>query len=477
MQILGFSTQWCRWINAGCVSSRASILVNGSPTSEFSLKRGLRQGDPLSPFLFIMVMEASGLKININKSDLYGVRVSSEEVTQMVEAPEALINLLESLYASFFWGASGDKKKTAWIKWSNILASHDRGLGVGSLKAFNMSLLLKWRWRLLNHPYALWVKVVKAIHGEEVGFELLGSQSSGIWARIEMSLFVLASIVYFISTEIRIASLNTVMLMVIGLGIGIGIYMEIKERKGLNEFKSLGTRQSWWLVDSHRGQLDVKTAFFHGNLKEVIYMRQPPRYEQDDMLIAYKSKAKIGSTKSFLKRGFDMKDLREAKKILSMEIVRDRSRKILRVSQSGYISKILNNFRIDNGKSVQIPLGGHFKLSLKDFPIRDCDVERMSKVPFANTVGSLMYLMVCTRPDIAYAVSIVSRYLANSDYAKDPDKGRSITGYAFLVQGCVVSWNETLQHVVAHSTTKAEYMALTEAVNEAIWLKGLLEEL
>nr|GEW95435.1 basic 7S globulin 2-like [Tanacetum cinerariifolium] len=77
------------------------------------------------------------------------------------------------------------------------------------------------------------------------------------------------------------------------------------------------------------------------------------------------------------------KDLLDKAKgnVLGMEIVRDRSRKILRVSQSGYISKILNNFRIDNGKSVQMPLGGHFKLSLKDCPIRDCDVERMSKVP------------------------------------------------------------------------------------------------
>nr|GFC81380.1 retrotransposon protein, putative, Ty1-copia subclass [Tanacetum cinerariifolium] len=227
------------------------------------------------------------------------------------------------------------------------------------------------------------------------------------------------------------------------------------------------------------------------------------------MLIACKIKAEIGSTKSLLKREFDMKDLGEAKKILGMEIVRDRSRKILRVSQFGYISNILNNFRIDNGKSVQMPLGGHFKLSLKDCPVRDCDVERMSKVPYANAVGSLMYLMVCTRPDIAYAVSIVSRYLANpgkshwevvkwilkylrgtanvgliygtnrdnymdvtgfvdSDYAKDPDKGRSITGYAFLVQGCVVSWKATLQHVVALSTTEAEHMALTKAVKEAI---------
>nr|GEY96154.1 hypothetical protein [Tanacetum cinerariifolium] len=136
----------------------------------------------------------------------------------------------------------------------------------------------------------------------------------------------------------------------------------------------------------------------------------------DDMLIACKSKAEILSTKSLLKREFDMKDLREAKKILGMEIVRDWSHKILRVSQS-----------------------------------RNCDVERMSKVSYANAVGSLMNLMVCTRPDIAYAISIVSRYLANpgfvdSDYVKDPDK-------------------------------EAKYMALTEAVKEAIWLKGLLEEL
>nr|GEV46693.1 retrovirus-related Pol polyprotein from transposon TNT 1-94 [Tanacetum cinerariifolium] len=65
----------------------------------------------------------------------------------------------------------------------------------------------------------------------------------------------------------------------------------------------------------------------------------------------------------------------------------------------------------------------------------------------------------------------------DSDYAKDPGKGRSITGYTFLVHGCVVSWKATLQYVVSLSTTEAEYMAFTEAVKEAIWLRGLLEEL
>ncbi|GKB73282.1 retrotransposon protein, putative, ty1-copia subclass [Tanacetum coccineum] len=197
----------------------------------------------------------------------------------------------------------------------------------------------------------------------------------------------------------------------------------------------------------------------------------------DDMLVACKSKSEIEYTKGLPRKEFAMKELGPARKILGMEIVRNRGSRTLKVSQSGYVQKILNNYRMDKGKSVSVPLGAHFKVSLKD-----C---------------SLMYLMVCTRPDIAYAVSIVSRYLANpglvygrdrgkhvdvdgfmdADYAKDPDKGRSITRYVFMVHGCVVSWKATLQHVVALSTTEAEYMALTEAVKESIWLKGLLIEL
>nr|GEW55463.1 retrotransposon protein, putative, Ty1-copia subclass [Tanacetum cinerariifolium] len=235
-------------------------------------------------------------------------------------------------------------------------------------------------------------------------------------------------------------------------------------------------------------QLDVKTSFLHGNLKETIYMRQPPGFEEgtgnkefatcmhiylllyvDDMLIACKSMSEIEYTKGLLRKEFDMKELGPARKILGMEIFRDRGNRTLKVSQSGYVQKILNNYRVDNGKSVFVPLGAHFKVSLKDCQSNDWDVEIISKVPYANVVGSLMYLMVCTRSDIAYAVSIVSRYLANpgknhweavkwilkylkgtadvglvygrdqgkhvdvdgfvdADYAKDPEKGRLITG-------------------------------------------------
>ncbi|GJY63620.1 retrovirus-related pol polyprotein from transposon TNT 1-94 [Tanacetum coccineum] len=161
-----------------------------------------------------------------------------------------------------------------------------------------------------------------------------------------------------------------------------------------------------------------------------------------------------------------MKERGPTRKILGVEIVRDRGSRTLKVSQSIYMQLIMNNFRVDNGKSVSVSLGAHFKVSLKDCPSSDWDVERMSTVPYANVVG-LVY-----GRDQGKHVDVDG--FVDANYAKDPNKGRSIIGYVFMVHGCIVSWKAALQHVVALSTTEAKYMALMKAVKESIWLKGAI---
>nr|XP_033509537.1 secreted RxLR effector protein 161-like [Nicotiana tomentosiformis] len=150
----------------------------------------------------------------------------------------------------------------------------------------------------------------------------------------------------------------------------------------------------------------------------------------------------------------------------------------------------------ENTKSVSIPLAPHFKLSVAMSPKNEAEREYMSRVPYANAVGSLMYAMVYTRPDILHAIGVVSRYMhdpgkehwqaedsqylvgyCDSDYEGDLDKRRSTTSYVFTFINTQVSWKSTLQSMVALSTTEAEYMAITEAVNETIWLQGLLKDL
>ena len=223
--------------------------------------------------------------------------------------------------------------------------------------------------------------------------------------------------------------------------------------------------------------------------------------------------------KAELSKDFEMKDLGEAKKILGMEIARDRQRGILCLTQKRYLKKVLQRLGMsEKTKLVSTPLAPHFKLSASQCPKTEEEREYMSKVPYSNAVGSLMYAMVCIRPDISHAVGTVSRYMHNpgkehwlavkwilryiqktldvglifekddmdgqhvvgycdSDYAGDLDKRRSTTGYVFTLAKAPVSWKSTLQSTVALSTTEAEYMAITEAVKEAIWLQGLLDDL
>ena len=108
-------------------------------------------------------------------------------------------------------------------------------------------------------------------------------------------------------------------------------------------------------------------------------------------------------------------------------------------------------------------------------------MDHMSKVPYVSTIGSLMYAIVCTRPDIAHAVGVVSRFMSKPGkqhweavkWILRYLKGSSNTSFCFTA----ISWASNLQKIVTLSTTEAEYVATTEAGNEMIWLHGFLDEL
>nr|GEZ46301.1 retrovirus-related Pol polyprotein from transposon TNT 1-94 [Tanacetum cinerariifolium] len=216
---------------------------------------------------------------------------------------------------------------------------------------------------------------------------------------------------------------------------------------------------------------------------------------------------------------------RPAKQILGIRIFCDRGAKKLHILQEQYIEKVLRRFNMDKAKVVSSPLTLNFKLTDKDCPSSKKNIEKMDRVPYASAVGSLMYAMVCTRPDLAHAVGVVSRFLSNpgkkhweavkwifrylravgslmyamvctrpdlahavgvvsrflsnpdSDLAGNKDNMKSTSGYLMTFAGGAVSWQSRLQNYVALSTTESEYVAAMEACKELLWLKRFLQEL
>ena len=133
----------------------------------------------------------------------------------------------------------------------------------------------------------------------------------------------------------------------------------------------------------------------------------------DDILIVGHDAAKIEKLKRELSKSFAIKDLGPAKQILGMKIVRDRKKTKLWLSQERYIEKVLKRFNKSKVKLVVSPLVGHFKLSSKQCATSEKEKQDMKNMPYASAMGSLMYVIVCTRPDIAHGVGDVNRFLSN----------------------------------------------------------------
>ena len=114
-----------------------------------------------------------------------------------------------------------------------------------------------------------------------------------------------------------------------------------------------------------------------------------------------------------LAKSFTMKDLGDVKKILGVRITGDMKNRKLTLSRVEYIEKVLERFRMQNAKPVSTPLSNHFKLSKEMCIETHEEIDYMSRISYSLAVGSLMYAMVCTRPDIAHVVGVVSGYMNN----------------------------------------------------------------
>ncbi|KAL0357412.1 UNVERIFIED_CONTAM: Retrovirus-related Pol polyprotein from transposon TNT 1-94 [Sesamum calycinum] len=106
------------------------------------------------------------------------------------------------------------------------------------------------------------------------------------------------------------------------------------------------------------------------------------------------------------------KDLSEASYILGIKLFRDRSKRILGMTQNSYVEKVLKRFKMEHSKRVFLPMRHGVKLSNKQSPKTDDELKRILDIPYASTVGRSQHAVQCTRPDIAYALSVMSRYQA-----------------------------------------------------------------
>ena len=318
----------------------------------------------------------------------------------------------------------------------------------------------------------------------------------------------------------------------------------------------------------HFHQMDVKTAFLHGKLKEEIYMavpegvdarpgtvcrlmkslyglKQSPRFWNDrfnqqivkmgfersrhdyclyvkcteddelyiilyvdDLLIVGRKIESISELKKKLSRTFSMTDCGEARYFLGIKLDLNRNTGTLRLSQKAHVEKILRRFRMTDCNSTKTPMEKKLVLRREGKPYDG---------PYREMLGSLMYLMLCVRPDICFPVGYMGRFqhkptdehfqslkriikylkgtsdvtldfkkntkaspligYADADWATDTEDRKSVSGYIFQVFGCTVSWSSKKQSTVATSSSEAEYVALSAAATEALWLSGILEDL
>lgn len=260
-------------------------------------------------------------------------------------------------------------------------------------------------------------------------------------------------------------------------------------------------------------QAKFDTCVYHCLTKEKVIIIAI--YIDDFLLVTDSEKSKVWIKTELMKR-FDMKDLGEIQYCLGIQIIRDRKKGQTTLDQTAYIEAVLRRFNMSDAKPISTPMECGKKLSRIMAPINDAEKEAMNHIPYQMAIGSLLYAAQTTRPDISFAVGVLSKFNSNpgkehwssvkrvmrylrgtigakitykitgnneivgytdADYADDPDDRVSVSGYTFKLADGIISWSRKKQQTVAHSTTEAEYMALAHATQEGLWLRMMVIEL
>jgi transposase InsO family protein len=292
-------------------------------------------------------------------------------------------------------------------------------------------------------------------------------------------------------------------------------HLKCKLKKAIYGLKQSGRE---WYNDID-GTL-ANEGFTRSDADHSLYIKQTSEYllivivYVDDLIILASNMTMMKVLKDKLQAKYEMSDLGELHFCLGVEFKRDRVARTITMSQTKYLEDVLKRFDMQDCKPLGTPLDVHSKLpKLTDEELKQYEGE-MEGIPYKQAVGSLMYAMVATRADLAYAVSVVSQYMAkagpmhwkavkrimrylkgtldfklclggkhvtlrgycDADWAGDTNDRRSTTGYVFFVGNGAISWNSKRQPTIALSTTEAEYMATSQCTKEALWLRKLLDD-
>jgi len=183
------------------------------------------------------------------------------------------------------------------------------------------------------------------------------------------------------------------------------------------------------LEDLELRSVDISHAYLNGELEEEIYMQQPEGFEVGGLdyvcrllksLYGLKQAARVWNkllhsvlSKMGFKRILSDYGLYIFTQLLGMEIHRDHPNRTLSLSQSQFITNLLEENGLQDSKPVSTPLNPGCCLSTSRCPQNDAEVSEMHQHPYISVVGSLMYLALTTRPDIAYAARVLARFNSN----------------------------------------------------------------